>query len=61
MALAELRVLPPTGAEAEFNPAVLGSVFSDGGVLAATLGDGNIQIVGLDESVAARAGMGENA
>lgn len=47
MSLAEPRVLVPPGVEAEFDAGVLGAVFSDTGLLGASLGDGTVHLVDL--------------
>lgn len=49
--LAEPRIRVPPGKETVFDAGVAGAVFSDAGLLAASLGDGTVQLVGADGSV----------
>ena len=51
MTLAEPQVQSPRTVEAAFNSGVTGAVFSDAGLLAATLGDGSVQLIGRDDYV----------
>lgn len=53
MSLAEPRVQVPPGIETEFDAAILNAVFSDSGLLAASLGDGTVQLVSPDHKVRA--------
>ena len=51
MPLAEPRVRVPPGVETGFDAGIHGVVFSDSGLLAASLGDGTVQLVGPDHGV----------
>lgn len=48
---AEARALMSSGSETEFGAAVLSAVFSDAGLLAASLGDGTVQLVAPEGDV----------
>ncbi len=50
MSPAEPRVLAPPGVETGFDAGVVGAVFSDSGLLAASLGDGTVRLVDPDGS-----------
>ena len=51
--VAEARVRQPRDFEVEYDTGVTAMAFSDIGTLAATLGDGSVQLVGPDQSVRA--------
>jgi WD40 repeat protein len=51
MPLAEPRVRGLSGIEMVFDAGITGAVFSDGGLLAVTLGDGSVQLIGPDKDV----------
>ncbi len=53
MPLAEPPVRAPPGIETEFDAGILDAVFSNSGLLAASLGDGTVQLVGRDHEVRA--------
>lgn len=53
MPLAEPRVQLPPGVQTEFDAGILDGVFSDIGLLAVSLGDGSVQLVGPDHGVRA--------
>ena len=51
MPLVEPRVSVPPGKETEFDAGIVGAVFSDAGLLAASLGDGSVQLVAPEGDV----------
>ena len=51
MSLAEPRVRVSPAQETEFDAGIIGAVFSDSGLLAASLGDGTVQLIGPDGDV----------